>query len=99
MREIRRGLNGSSQFRLPTRSLERNIDPLAGTMRAFEVYLNRKRLCVAGIGDDGVLDTMVDHVVGKGRTEGICELAVSSVRPGNTSCGGTKNSRRGMKFE
>src|SRR5260370_17682489 len=38
-------------------------------MRAFEVYLNRKRLCVAGIGDDGVLNTMVDHVVGNGRNE------------------------------
>jgi hypothetical protein len=38
-------------------------------MRAFEVYLNGKRLCVAGIGDDGVLSTIVDHVVGKGRNQ------------------------------
>ena len=38
-------------------------------MRAFEVYVNGKRLCVAGIGDDGVLNTMVDHVVGNGRNE------------------------------
>jgi hypothetical protein len=26
-------------------------------------------LCVAGVGDDGVLDTMVDHVAGHGRSE------------------------------
>jgi hypothetical protein len=38
-------------------------------MRAFKVYLNRKRLCVAGIGDDGVLNTMVDYVAGHGRNE------------------------------
>jgi hypothetical protein len=38
-------------------------------MHAFEVYLNDKRLCVAGIGDSGVLNTMVDHVVGYGRNE------------------------------
>lgn len=39
---------------------------MTDTMRAFEVYLNGKRLCLAGIGDDGVLNTMVDHGVGKG---------------------------------
>jgi|SRR5579862_6905397 len=32
-------------------------------MRAFKVELNGKRLCVAGIGGDGVLNTMVDYVV------------------------------------
>lgn len=32
-----------------------------GTMRAFEVYLNHRRLCTAGIGDHGVLNSMVDH--------------------------------------
>ncbi len=32
-------------------------------MRAFKVELNGKRLCVAGVGDDGVLNTMVDYVV------------------------------------
>jgi len=42
---------------------------MTGTMRAFKVYLNRKRLCVAGIGDDGVLNTMVDYVAGHGRNE------------------------------
>ena len=36
---------------------------------AFEVYLNSKRLCVAGIGDEGVLSTVVTHVVGKGRNQ------------------------------
>jgi hypothetical protein len=39
------------------------------TMRAFEVYLNGKRLCVAGIGDNGVLTTIIDHVLGHGRNE------------------------------
>jgi hypothetical protein len=29
-----------------------------GAMRAFEVYLNGKKLCVAGIGEDGVLTTI-----------------------------------------
>jgi hypothetical protein len=38
-------------------------------MRAFEVYLNGKRLCVAGIADDGVLTTIIDHVLGHGRNE------------------------------
>ena len=38
-------------------------------MLAFEVYVNRKRVCVAGIGEVGVLNTMVDHVVGNGRNE------------------------------
>ena len=38
-------------------------------MRAFEVYLNDKRLCTAGIGDDGVLTTILDHVKGNGRDE------------------------------
>lgn len=38
-------------------------------MRAFEVYLNGKRLCVAGIGDNGVLTTIIDHVSGHGRNE------------------------------
>ena len=28
-------------------------------MRAFKVYLNRKRLCTAGVGDDGVLTATV----------------------------------------
>lgn len=31
-------------------------------MRAFEVYLNGERLCLAGIGDDGVLNAMVDCI-------------------------------------
>lgn len=38
-------------------------------MRAFKVQLNGKRLCVAGIGEDGVLSAIIDHVVGKGRNE------------------------------
>ena len=38
-------------------------------MRAFEVYLNGERLCTAGIGDDGVLNTLLDHVKGNGRDE------------------------------
>ena len=35
-------------------------------MRAFEVYLNGKKLCVAGIGDDGVLSAIVNWVTRKG---------------------------------
>jgi len=38
-------------------------------MRAFEVYLNDERLCLAGIGDDGVLTAIVDYVAGDGRQE------------------------------
>ncbi len=38
-------------------------------MRAFEVHLNNKRLCVAGIGADGVLTAITHHVRAKGRNE------------------------------
>jgi len=34
-------------------------------MRTFEVYLNKRRLCVAGIDADCVLSTSVDFVSGK----------------------------------
>jgi len=33
-------------------------------MRAFEVYLNKKRLCLAGIGDNGVMSAILNHVIG-----------------------------------
>jgi hypothetical protein len=33
-------------------------------MRAFKVYLNRKKLCLAGIGDDGVLTAITNWVSG-----------------------------------
>jgi hypothetical protein len=36
-------------------------------MRTFEVYLNGKRLCLAGIGDDGVLSAIATWVIGKRR--------------------------------
>jgi hypothetical protein len=36
-------------------------------MRRFEVYLNGKKLCLAGIRDDGVLTAIVDWVTKKGR--------------------------------
>jgi hypothetical protein len=35
-------------------------------MRALEVCLNGKRLCVAGVGDDGVISTNVSCVFGQG---------------------------------
>ncbi len=35
-------------------------------MRAFEVYSNDRKLCVAGIGDDGVLTAIVNWVAEKG---------------------------------
>ena len=38
-------------------------------MRAFEIYLNCKRLCVVGIGNDGVLSAIVTQVIGKDRNE------------------------------
>jgi hypothetical protein len=38
-------------------------------MRAFEVHLNKKRLCLAGIGEDGVLSAILDHVIGEGRDD------------------------------
>lgn len=34
-------------------------------MRAFEVHLNGKKLCLAGIGDDGVLDASANWVGSK----------------------------------
>jgi hypothetical protein len=33
-------------------------------MRAFEVFVNNKKLCRAGIGDDGVLSAIVNWVTG-----------------------------------
>lgn len=39
------------------------------SMRAFEVHLNNKKICVAGIGGDGVLTTIIDYVGGYGRGE------------------------------
>jgi hypothetical protein len=38
-------------------------------MLAFDVYLNQKKLCRAGIGDDGVLTTIVNWVTGKDRSD------------------------------
>jgi hypothetical protein len=38
-------------------------------MRAFEVHLNGKRLCVAGIDGDCVLSVIVNHVAGHDRNE------------------------------
>src|SRR5690348_8439682 len=38
-------------------------------MRAFEVYLNGKRLCLAGIGNDVVLTAIANWVVGQGRRD------------------------------
>lgn len=36
-------------------------------MRAFEVFTNGKRLCLAGIGDDGVLTAIVSFAAKKDR--------------------------------
>ena len=36
-------------------------------MRAFEVYLNDQKLCLGGVGDDGVLTTIVNWVAKNGR--------------------------------
>jgi hypothetical protein len=46
-------------------------------MRAFEIHLNGKRLCVAGVGESGVLTTIVAYVDGtKGRS---LDLSVSGL--------------------
>jgi hypothetical protein len=37
-------------------------------MRAFEVRLNGKRVCVAGIGDDAVLNVIANHLTPSGDT-------------------------------
>ena len=38
-------------------------------MRAFEIFLNSKKLCLVGVGDDGVLSAIVSWVTGKGRAD------------------------------
>ncbi len=38
-------------------------------MHAFGVYLNGKKLCVAGVGEDGVLTAIVDWVSKRGRPD------------------------------
>jgi hypothetical protein len=38
-------------------------------MKAFDVRLNGNRLCVAGIGEDGVMTTVINHVIGHGHDE------------------------------
>jgi len=39
------------------------------SMKAFDVRLNGKRLCVAGIGVDGYLGAKIDRLVGRQRNE------------------------------
>jgi hypothetical protein len=46
-------------------------------MRAFEVHLNGKRLCVAGVGEHGVLCTCVTYV--KGPNGADLDLTVSGL--------------------
>jgi hypothetical protein len=43
-------------------------------MRAFKVHLNGKQLCLAGIGDDGVLTAIVSWVTGAGRADLFLEV-------------------------
>jgi len=43
-------------------------------MRAFEIYLNVKKLCLAGISDDGVLTAIVNWVTGRGRGDLFLEV-------------------------
>ncbi|HTW59383.1 MAG TPA: hypothetical protein VMD99_14725 [Terriglobales bacterium] len=38
-------------------------------MRAFTVHLNSKKLCVAGVGDDGVLTAIVNYVARQGASD------------------------------
>jgi hypothetical protein len=47
-------------------------------MRAFEVRLNGKRLCVAGFEGGGVLNTIVNHISGHGR-DAILDLRIGGL--------------------
>ena len=38
-------------------------------MRAFEVQVNGKQLCLAGVGADGALVAIIDHAIGHGRNQ------------------------------
>jgi hypothetical protein len=38
-------------------------------MRAFKIYLNGKKLCLAGVGNDGVLTTTITYVRSRKRRE------------------------------
>jgi hypothetical protein len=40
---------------------------LCTCMKAFDVRLNGKQLCIAGIGGDGSLNTMIDFTAGQGK--------------------------------
>jgi hypothetical protein len=40
-------------------------------MKAFEVFINGHRLCLAGVGDNGVLSAIVNWVGGPARDEHI----------------------------
>jgi hypothetical protein len=33
-------------------------------MRAFDIHLNGKHVCLAGVGEDGVLTAIIDHITG-----------------------------------
>jgi hypothetical protein len=44
-------------------------------MRAFEICLNGKRLCVAGFGEDGVLSAIASWVAGTRGTDCFLEVA------------------------
>ena len=51
-------------------------------MRVLEVHLNKKRLCVAGIGEDGVLNAMILHVMKNGKGETTLQIG-GSISPVN----------------
>jgi len=63
-------------------------------MRAFEVHLNGKRLCVAGIGEDGVLTAIITDVARKDGND--LDLTVGGLvsRTGDTSTGAIGVSKR-----
>jgi hypothetical protein len=42
-------------------------------MKAFQVHLNGRKICIAGFSEDGVLTAIVDYVSG----DGLDELALS----------------------
>ena len=56
-------------------------------MRAFEVYLNDQKLYLAGVGDDGVLTTIVNWVAKNGRATCFSLWVDFFLRSASTSTG------------
>jgi hypothetical protein len=68
-------------------------------MHAFEVHINGKKLCVAGIGDDGVLSAIVSWVAKRGTGDLFLQVGgLISPIDEHVSWTGTKRLRVGDKI-